>query len=360
MNQMLERKIIPDLVSIGPALVDISIDIPELKDYLRIIEFLQTKPGGWVYIHETRQLEEVLAIALNTTVLNLFRDFDQLLKKPSVDVIAGSTGLGFLSAFPKLQRRRSAIVSTVGSPDGKNPDPISQIFTRDLHSLNIRHYSYPVRGNSAVGLVLSTKTIPEKVLAMMPGVAYELVNFPSEIPKGTVIHLDAYELRKGKISETLDQLITSRRYKIALGLGNSSILEGDLKRMIIDYVFKGKIEYLMGNSSEFSKLFSEKESELFPNEQALSALGVQNVVPHVLITFGENGMCSWVNNRFYYNEACPTSKIVNTSGAGDTAAGVFISGLLVKEAPQQILRTAALFSAEVLQLKGSKLVDGRN
>ncbi len=50
------------------------------------------------------------------------------------------------------------------------------------------------------------------------------------------------------------------------------------------------------------------------------------------------------------------TQIVNTSGAGDTAAGVFFAGLLAGDAADDVLRRATDLAARVLQVRSSRLL----
>lgn len=52
----------------------------------------------------------------------------------------------------------------------------------------------------------------------------------------------------------------------------------------------------------------------------------------------------------------PVATVVNTSGAGDTAAGAFAAGVLDGLAPTEILARCAELAARVLMVPGSRIV----
>jgi sugar/nucleoside kinase (ribokinase family) len=78
-----------------------------------------------------------------------------------------------------------------------------------------------------------------------------------------------------------------------------------------------------------------------------------------MITLGKRGISAFSNGQFAYSKAQEVRNIKNTSGAGDTAAGVFISGILNNQGLPEILKSATYYASRVLETYGNKLPEGR-
>lgn len=72
----------------------------------------------------------------------------------------------------------------------------------------------------------------------------------------------------------------------------------------------------------------------------------------IVITLGEKGSVYWDGQQIYHQEAVRT-EAVDTTAAGDTYTGYFISGIMRGEMTEDILRQASVASAIAVTRPGA-------
>lgn len=349
-----EAHVTHDVVSIGIPLVNIEFDLHGRDDvYDQACALLGTGAGKWAPIESHATFSTAYRLLSGQTSRS--RNADGTTYDASVIITAGSTGLDTLAALPPEQRQKSAIVSATARTEAGDEDVLSEFFSRSVGQLGLTHYKTPIQGANPSVFILSSVDRPEKAMATYPGVGQELSALPDNL-QAKIVHVDAYELRQGPIARLISQVIDSRQFHIALGLGTANILEEPLRGKIMDYIKGGKIHILLGNHEEFKALLGAEEDI---DEVTAQSLAIRGLVPHILITLGAKGMCVFRDGEYYHQPAYPVSSVISTAGAGDTAAGVFISGILDNKPARVTLKEAAFYAAQVLTVRGSKLPDGR-
>lgn len=344
---------ISSILTIGPSLVDFHFNLTGKNErYNEVTKYLDIGPGEWKLIPEEEELQHILRLLLGQNLPTELDDILALQNKYQFELATGSTNLGVLSALDKDQRLNSTFMSTIGT-DGKSIDPLSSFFTNSLESYGIKHRKLVVPGKNPTGIVLSMNNQIDRILLTYPGISYDLDLPPNEVKNFDLLHIDAYELRDGKIAQTIDNIINNTDIKVAVGLGNYKIIEGKLKTKILNYIDQGKVNILLGNEQEIIELLGFEKSSLSLEE--ISQLDLKNKVPHIMITLGERGIAAFSNGNFAYSKAQEVSNIKNTSGAGDTAAGVFISGILKNQELPEILKKSTYCAARVLEMYSNKL-----
>ena len=111
---------------------------------------------------------------------------------------------------------------------------------------------------------------------------------------------------------------------------------------------------------DFDKLYgiilNQLEAAAFSNEEdALTSLKVlRERYPHlhIVITLGKNG-CIYDDGQKTYIQPAYSIKPVDTTAAGDTFSGYFVSGLYRGECPEVILKTATAAAAIATTRKGA-------
>lgn len=272
-------------------------------------------------------------------------------------VSAGSSILGMFSSMPPFARAQSGVITAIPSKD-QRIDPLFNIFRGAVTDMGSFHTGTVVEGSNPLGIVLSQKELKEKMLVTFTGSANELANYDrldEHCPE--FILVDSYELRKGKIATYINEVIRSRKYKVALSLGNQAILDVDLAANIREYIHDGLLEIVCGNEEEFTKLYPEYDTGILGIDEFMDH-PIKDNVPYVMLTRGVNGISSlWQNS--YYNHAAvpvPQRKIFNTSGAGDTAMGSFCYGVMFEQPPRDTLSRAVTLASKVIQTHTSRII----
>jgi sugar/nucleoside kinase (ribokinase family) len=340
-----------EVVGLGPSLVDIGIELPH-DQYQECQQILGVEPGGWSLIETGSELHQLFdAVGLESDQLS------ELQRRQGISIVAGGSVLGMLGAMPPERRGNSRLMTALAEQEGRL-DPMSSFYMDAVSQVGLSHQYQLINGHNPVGFVLSSTATSEKILAMHPGVATEL-NTPYESTNGQpkLVIVDAYELRDGKLANMLDDIVMSGEFPIALSLGNHTILRDKLRERIRNYVETGKLFALCGNEEEFQRLFYELEEEQV-GEDGFRQHPVKDQVPYVLLTRGPKGLSTHWDGHFADVPAAPIREheIVNTAGAGDTAAGAFFNGILARAHPKETLERAAYLATNVLRVSGSMIV----
>lgn len=336
------------LISVGPSLVDITIQMSD-DDHKILMQRNSFKTGGWYSFSNFQDFDQVFKDIFQSYVPSNSHDLLDLISKFNSNISAGSTNLGLLSALPNQIRNKTAFISTIGKING-NTDAISNIFTSWLLNLGIEHISIPIQGLNPLGLVITSDNDPEKTNINYLGVSRDLSHMPQI--KSDYLYIDAYELTSGKISHTIDDIVRSDKYKICLGLGNKSILEKDMISKIHSYMINNHIAIMVGNEDEFKKIYP------FSNVMDIRMYSIFSKIRYMLITSGDKGLFGVFEDEIIFQKSYPTMKLVSTSGAGDIAAGVFISGIINNDDHKEILDNASFFSMKILEIPENVFYNG--
>lgn len=346
-----------EVVGFGPSLVDISAKLDSAA-FESCQEILDAEPGDWRSIDSDSTLQNLLRI-IAPEILNLDARASDFNSRGDIVLVAGSTTLGMIAAMSPDTRSRATYVSTLAKR-GTTMDPFSEFFKKSVAEMGITHEYKEIEGNNPIGLVLTSGGIVEKILGMYSGVANLLDSHTVDAHKADCVLIDAYELQNGPISVHLDSLIQDPESKVALSLGNHSILTGDLKNRIRDYIKNGRLYAICGNDEEFAQLYDELDAAIIEHEN-FEEHPVHNEVPYVLLTRGPAGISAQWNSDFFSVPAhpLPANRIVNTSGAGDTSMGVFCEGIITNSDPKETLKKAAYMATKVLSVPGSLVLASR-
>lgn len=337
-------------------MVDVSCSLSE-KQFARCGDLLEIQPGGWAKIESSELLHALLA-ELDIPSHNI-EALHRSMQQGKCAIAAGSSILGVLSAVDPGLRRQSMLASGIAINE-KGNDPFFDYFHNATTEMDIRHVGQTIPGRNPMGLVLTTVENKEKMLATFLGVSPDFdAHATMEQVQTEYVIVDSYELQHGTLGTSLEKIIASGRFKVALSLGNKSILdanEGALQTSIRRYIGAGQIHVICGNREEYLALFPET-----PLQGTLvdwfREHPVHNQVPFSLLTDGAEGLVGNFEGNII---AVPAEKvssqdIVNTSGAGDTAMGAFCDGIIRGRDLPTTLRRATTLAAKVLQTSSSRL-----
>lgn len=343
----------PRAAGITPSMVDVSAKLPD-ETFAKCLTILDAEPGDWRSVESSDQADELLSVIAGTESA----DVGTLCSKDGVTVVAGSTILGMLTAMPPTIRQHSSLISAVAHQEGEL-DPLASIFSNGVRAAGLHHEGHAAEGRNPLGFVLSSINNSEKVLAMHAGVGADLqeTSLDEGAQRNCLVIIDAYELRAGKIGAYLEKLLSSREHRVALSLGNRTILNGDLRDRIRRHIANGALTAICGNEEEFQALYPELDTSM-TSVEGFREHPLRDAVPFILLTRGENGLSTSWDGEHADAPAHPLhpSKLVNTSGAGDTSAGVFYGGILTGAEPTDTLRKAAYLATHVLQVPGSSII----
>ncbi|MEU3454693.1 carbohydrate kinase family protein [Micromonospora sp. NPDC006766] len=333
------------IVGLAPSIVDIAARLPA-DTWRHCLALVGAQPGEWQRI-DVKVASSLLAVILGADVNDVLRQGDRALS-PDLAIRPGSTVANALAAMPARSGLRRTFVSTVGV-HGDVLDPLSGFFRTSIEAVGIEHHVVPVVGDNPMVFVLSSHDQAERTLAMFPGVADELSHVDLDILSPTLVLVDAYNLGSHAFGRYLDRLIESKRYPVLMSLGNHTILTGDRARRVRSYIGTGCLTALCGNVQEYGALYPEVGQGDEHVERLLDQVAV--TVPYALVTMGAGGMAATWEGHQTRVSAIPVRRrqIVNTSGAGDAAAGMFAAGIVSGDAPEETLRRAAVSAMHTLR-----------
>lgn len=326
-----------DILAIGPAFSDILIQTSDSK-YSYLQKYLFSNNGSWCSIDDIDKFKYILSILS--------------IDCPSLFMEAGSTILGTLSALPKIFRRKTCLCSYKGIAKEQISLDSYSIYNKAVTHLCLSLKSTEFNGINKIGLIIVSPNHPERLLVSLQEDCYSISGQCLELPSSKYLIVNAYEMQNPLYSDTIIAAIQSRNYKVILGLGDRNIITGNLRDIIIKYINSGDIFCLAGNYEEFQAL------EEFDDANSLRCRILYTKVPNILITQGDKGMTGYIENQSLFQPSETVSNIVSTSGAGDVALGVFLTGILTSASLESILKNAVKYSAEILKRQSNIFREG--
>ncbi len=323
------------ILAIGPAFSDILLQLRD-KEY----ELIQKKffsSGTWIRLSDRHKLNA------------LFKALD--IVSPADYMEAGSTILGTLSAMPLNIRRNSTIITYEGTDNNQISFKSYNRYVNTVRNLGINLRVKQVKGANMIGMVFVSNSNRERLL-----LTYSDYNISfsddMEIPSAEYLLINGFEMVE-PTNNLIYDLIESRNYKVVLGLGSQNILHGEFKNRLIEYCKKGYIHCIGGNYQEFQKLYP-CNVKLMREEDVFSS------IPYILVTLGKNGMIGYDPNVQYYQSAAVINDtdLISTSGAGDIALGIFLTGIINQENLQYTLSKAALVSTKIMRRLSNVFSEG--
>jgi len=343
------------ILAFGPSMVNIWATLPDCR-FAELRSRFGAAPGDWVQVKGYEVAEELLRFVIAG-------ETDESAPGPcgahstryvQRGVSAGSSTLGMLSAMPGSLRRQAAYASATAVLDG-GIGSFSSYFAAEVLKTGASHLAFMVNGHCPVCFVVSSQHDSEKVLISYRGVSDEFAGCDVDTLSPDLIVVDSYELSGGSLADFLHILISARRYKIALSLGSHTILRGELLERVRSYLEQRLIHILCGNTREYQAVFPELGTALVDPQFRGHRVG--RLVPYALVTDGPRGMAAYWAGIYVRRVAdvLDPDEIVNTSGPGDTAAGVFCASILQGLDPADALTMACDRARQVLTVGASRL-----
>ncbi len=109
------------------------------------------------------------------------------------------------------------------------------------------------------------------------------------------------------------------------------------------------VDLLFGNEHEAYQLYHTSTLQ-----ESIDRL--QQVVAHLVLTRGEKGSVSIINQHIVVRHATPVELVVDTTGAGDAYAGGYLYGYLQNHSTEQCMDIASNLAAQVIRHYGGRNV----
>lgn len=157
----------------------------------------------------------------------------------------------------------------------------------------------------------------------------------------------------GESAELIPELFSYARahnIKIAWNPGSEQLAGGYSD--IADYL--ADTDVLIMNREEACNLLRTKDEKInhCENSEVITKLG-KITSATIVVTDGENGSCVLSNGKVYHEPAHST-KVVETTGAGDAFGSTFVAGLIKGFGPKHAMRLAAANAASVVGHLGAQ------
>jgi hypothetical protein len=336
-------------VVVGPSQVDLSLHLSEIQ--LSKIRNLGLAAGEWMDLPAFEQVVKIAGLLLDEE-LSADDLFQQIEQKGALQLEAGSSTLGMLCAMPVQLRDTSVYASVLAGVEGE-VNPFSSYFDQVLQAEGLRHQYVVRHGTPPIGFVMESDSAPDRILASHAGVAVMAPPRPEIRTLGVI--LEAYELRSKAVADWFGNYLGSGSSGY-LSLGSVGVLKGVAGRRLRSLIRSGGITAVAGSQKEFACLFPNL-AHSFVTPDGFCEHPVRHAVAYSMITFGAEGMAVHWKNTYLrtLSKFVPPERIVNTSGAGDAAAGRFFAGIAMREDPTAVLSHAATLAARVLEVRSSRL-----
>lgn len=143
--------------------------------------------------------------------------------------------------------------------------------------------------------------------------------------------------------------IINRAHEIGMTIAlNPSPMNQKIFELPLDLV-----DYFLVNEVEAAAL-AETVEKRDGNEAILIKLAARFPNAKIVMTLGEKGSVYW-NGRQVYNQEAMRSDVVDTTAAGDTFTGYFISGIIREEIIEKVLYQAAVASGITVTRSGASM-----
>lgn len=298
------------IIVFSPVILDLNIKSPlSNAEYHAFLTSMLVNEGDWVEVHDFdkfRTIVERVSMKSLTEVLD------------SQDSEIGATTLASLTAFNEQYKYNFKIVVFAG----ENSSQINTIFFNLLKQKFKKYEIIKCKGNSAICLISFTAKNPERTMFLYKDLHLGVrENFASY--SNSLILISAFEIFADFFIFNIE-LLYRKNIFFAINLGDKDVLNPSTINVIYLLLSNNRIKYIFGSIVEFSVLTTTSTDKgvgiVFSKVRELSLL-----CDAVFFITSDAGVQVFYNGNFYFEPSVFVSGIVNTNGAGDVAAGGFMS-----------------------------------
>jgi hypothetical protein len=309
---------IQKIIGFAPAMLDINIDSKlSSKTYIKALNKFGVKPGSWVSISNMQKLNEILVSLTQKNILDVLKN-----EKKWIQI--GSTIAASFAAFnPQFTQIKPRFFAVIG-----NKNDYFSLFLDKILEIGLIVNPIEGKGNLDICVAAFNKFLPDRTMFLYNGIELEeKINF--SLQKNSLIFVSAFEIKRGYYKFKIKELTTNKN-KFAIGLGDKKILDKRTTNTILNLLENNLISYMFGDIEEYRKFI---ESLSYENIKIIEAM--QNIFkkdPTIfVITAGSKGIYVVFKGEVFFEPARKILGLVNTNGAGDAAAGGFLSTHLLTD-----------------------------
>ncbi|AYQ31186.1 PfkB family carbohydrate kinase [Runella sp. SP2] len=302
-----------NLIGYSPLMLDVCAECKlKFQDYISLLSDYNLQIGGRLEVKTTSD----------------FNNWIKLFTGESLDLLLKTKGYflggGILASFAAFSTDYQ-FEASLTIFDSYNCSLIKDIFYNELYTKFFNWNKLTVFEGCIICLSLHHADAPERTFIVLKNI-YNTNVFKLSGQLNTLTWISIFELNDGFFFINLPE-ISKNKYPFIVSLGDKDLLNDKIKQLLFSLVESGCLKYLFGNADEFKKMFSKEDYEdsVFFEYMRLESASCCTMF---LITNGEKGMVAIYNGSLFYEPATPNINIVNTNGAGDAAAGGFISTYL--------------------------------
>ncbi len=163
--------------------------------------------------------------------------------------------------------------------------------------------------------------------------------------KSELIFLEGYLWDEGNPKKAFEKAISNSK-KVAMSLSDKFCVERHKSHFL--YLVKNKLDITFANEEEIMSLINAKNFEEVINF-------AKEIKKHLIITRGERGAISIINNKVAEIGAKKNLKIVDLTGAGDLFAAGYLHSYIKNFPLEECLEKGTEMSTKVIQQIGARL-----
>ncbi len=301
----------PDIpiIVFSPVLLDLNVKSPLGKmEYYRFLNDMLVNEGDWVEIPD---FDKFISIV------------EEIAQKPFQEVLSnncdlGATILASVAAFNDLYDFDYKIVLFAGENSLQINTIYFDLFKDKFSEFEVKKY----KGNSYICLISFTSEIPERTMFLHKGLDMEVPE-DFDLYSNSLILISAFEIAAGFFKFNWANLHIKNIF-FAINLGDKDVLNQRTIDTIISLASNNLLKYLFGSIGEFSVLTSVGIGA--GTEMVFSFVRELSITcSTVFFITSDAGVQIFHGGNFYFEPSVLVTGIVNTNGAGDAAAGGFMS-----------------------------------
>ena len=230
-------------------------------------------------------------------------------------------------------------------------DGLGRVFIHDIRAAGVRFEVEPARGGPGTGRCLVMVT-PDAEKTMCTNLGVGALLSPDDVDvdaigAATVVYIEGYLCGKPETDPAVERAVSVARDRGTLvAFSGSDPSWVDLKRSALDALLD-RVDILFANEAEACGLAGVDNVEA-----ALTTLSRR--CPTVAVTLGSRGSVVATGSQVVSVPAASVSRVVDTTGAGDSFAAGFLYGVVRDLGPEASARLGALAAAEIVSHLGAR------